>query len=56
MRKKPSRQLRWQRRHRALGLCAYCSRPADSKAGRCAWHYLTQLDAIARYLTRRAGP
>jgi len=33
-----SRQARWQRKHRALGLCVLCSRPAF-KGWRCKKHY-----------------
>jgi hypothetical protein len=33
-----SRQARWQRKHRAMGLCVLCSRPAD-KGWRCKKHY-----------------
>jgi len=33
-----SRQARWQRKHRAMGLCVLCSRPAF-KGWRCKKHY-----------------
>ena len=33
-----SRQARWQRKHRAMGLCVLCSRPAY-KGWRCKKHY-----------------
>jgi hypothetical protein len=33
-----SRQARWQRKHRAAGLCVLCSRPAY-KGWRCKKHY-----------------
>lgn len=33
-----SRQARWQRKHRALGLCVLCSKPAF-KGWRCRKHY-----------------
>ena len=33
-----SRQARWQRKHRAQGLCVLCSRPAF-KGWRCKKHY-----------------
>ncbi|MBM4247153.1 MAG: hypothetical protein FJ148_25730 [Deltaproteobacteria bacterium] len=33
-----SRQARWQRKHRAMGLCVLCSRPAF-KGWRCRKHY-----------------
>jgi len=33
-----SRQARWQRKHRAMGLCVLCSKPAF-KGWRCRKHY-----------------
>jgi hypothetical protein len=33
-----SRQARWQRKHRSMGLCVLCSRPAF-KGWRCKKHY-----------------
>lgn len=33
-----SRQARWQRKHRAMGLCVLCSKPAF-KGWRCKKHY-----------------
>ncbi|MFM7735146.1 MAG: hypothetical protein ACKPBU_04095, partial [Alphaproteobacteria bacterium] len=33
-----SRQARWQRKHRALGLCVLCSKPAF-RGWRCRKHY-----------------
>jgi hypothetical protein len=33
-----SRQARWQRKHRAMGLCALCSQPVF-RGWRCKRHY-----------------
>ena len=39
----PSRQLRWQRLHRACGLCTHCSRPALPGHARCPRHHRESL-------------
>lgn len=38
-----SRQLRWQRIHRARGLCTHCSLPALPGQARCPRHHRERL-------------
>jgi hypothetical protein len=50
-----SRQARWQRKQRALGLCVLCSEPAF-KGWRCRKHYeLHKISMRLRYIPRVRG-
>ncbi len=50
-----SRQARWQRKHRALGLCVLCSLPAY-KGWRCEKHYEQHKIAMRlRYIPKVRG-
>jgi len=50
-----SRQARWQRKQRALGLCVLCSEPAF-KGWRCRRHYeLHKISMRLRYIPRVRG-
>ena len=50
-----SRQARWQRKHRALGLCILCSEPAH-KGMRCEKHYKQhRISTRLRYVPKVRG-